>query len=254
MTHADPPTATSNGGLFSADPRRLPPVAVLRSDVEAVHRTLTRVIVDLREEDVRRETALPGWTRAHLLRHLADLAQAFTRQVQCARAGRRIAVYDGGRAGRDASITAGAALPAQRLVADAVVALQHLETAFGQVGDEEWALPCSYRDGTLHDVLLAWWREVHIHGSDLDLPTMTTEQWPPALCWHLLAHLGPRLPQGRRVTLKPDGTAGHVTSGVGPTVRIRGRLQDLAVWLSGRRPPHQPTAVPAPLPDLGLWP
>ncbi|HEX8510050.1 MAG TPA: maleylpyruvate isomerase family mycothiol-dependent enzyme [Propionibacteriaceae bacterium] len=254
MTYADIPTNASHDGLTSADPRCLPPVAALRSDVAAAHRTLTDAIDALSEEDVRQGTALPGWTRAHLLRHLTDLAQAFARQAEYARAHRRIAVYDGGRAGRDTSITVGAALPAQRLIADAVAALQLLETSFDQVGDGEWMLPCSYRDGTLHDVLLAWWREAHVHGTDLDLPTVTTERWPPALCWHLLTYLSPRLPKDRRVALEPADIAGHVTSGNGPTVRVQGRLQDLAVWLSGRQSLHQPRAVPDPLPNLGPWP
>ena len=51
---------------------------------------------------------LPGWSRGHLLTHIARNADSFVRVLEAARRGEAVTQYEGGGAGRNADIEAGA--------------------------------------------------------------------------------------------------------------------------------------------------
>ena len=51
---------------------------------------------------------LPGWTRGHVLTHIARNADSFVRVLEAARQGEVVTQYEGGVAGRNAAIEAGA--------------------------------------------------------------------------------------------------------------------------------------------------
>src|SRR5690606_20796946 len=120
------------------------------------------------------------------------IGEAMARQAEHAARGKLVEVYDGGAAGREAGIQAGA----RRTVAEHVAALEaladRLDAAWPEPGSPGWTARVTYRDGTVVDALVAWWREVRIHAVDLDAG-LGLDTWPRALDLHLLDFLGVRL-------------------------------------------------------------
>jgi len=218
---------------------------------------LRGMLGDLTEEVVRAPSALPGWTRGHVLTHVEGVGRALARQASCARRGVLVELYDGGRPARDAAIEAGHGRSAGQLTAAVHDALDEVDAAWSAVGPADWERPVRYREGVLLGAGLAWWRELEIHTSDALLGHGTSD-WSQPFCAHLLNHLAPRLPDGVRLTLStPDGpwtlSGGP---GDGPTglteLNVTGRLTDLSAWLAGRTPAGPLTGDP--LPPLADWP
>lgn len=202
---------------------------------------------------LREPSALPGWTRGHVLTHVEGVALALARQARYALRGRTIEVYDGGRAARDAAIAAGHARGAARLTAALGDALEEAEASWAAVGPDDWARPVAYREGTLRTAGLAWWRELEIHTVDARLGA-GPGGWPPALCTHLLDFLATRVPGGVALTLTAPDTGGSWSYGPrgGTPVAVRGRLTDLAAWIAGRGTEAELAGDPPP--ELGSWP
>src|ERR1700722_20836800 len=67
-------------------------------------------VAGLPDEALRAPTALPGWTRAYLLAHIAANADALRNLIHWARTGEERRMYASSEA-REAGIAAGAELP-----------------------------------------------------------------------------------------------------------------------------------------------
>jgi len=213
------------------------------ADADAALADLIDAVRPLPEGAGADASPLEGWTRGHVLSHVANVGAALARQAEFAARGEKVEPYDGGRAGRDAAIEAGAG----RTVAEHVAALEasrtRLAAAWPEPGDALWSAPVAYRDGVLADALLAWWREARIHAVDATAGldgAVGYGAWDNAFCSHLGDFLAVRL---------PDGGAG---------LELAGDPRDVAAWLAGREPSSPVSAaldgVPVPLPDLGPWP
>lgn len=205
----------------------------------------------LTDDAARAPSALPGWTRGHVLSHVEGVAQALARQARYALRGRTVEVYDGGRPARDAAIEAGHGRSAAELAAAVGDALDEAAASWGAVGAGDWRRPVSYRDGTVLTAGLAWWRELEIHTADAQLGS-GPDSWPPQLCVHLVDFLAVRVPYGTELRLTAVDADRSWTLGRGEPVAVGGRLTDLAAWLAGRAPQQQLTGDP--LPELGSWP
>ncbi|MGW6228719.1 maleylpyruvate isomerase family mycothiol-dependent enzyme [Cellulosimicrobium cellulans] len=259
-----------------------PDVEDVRRDARAALDAVTAATRDLDDAGLAGPSALRGWSRSHVLAHVTAIGEAMARQAERAAHGELVEVYDGGAAGREAGIQAGA----RRSVAEHVHALEslaeRLDAAWPAAGSPGWDARVTYRDGTVVDALVAWWREVRIHAVDLDAG-LDLDTWPRALGLHLLDFLGVRLPDdvlveladeptrlrvgpaGLRLAAEP-GTGPHSETPVGSDpgfdaragVVVRGRLTDVAAWLAGRTPDAEPDAFragePTPLPQIGPWP
>ena len=212
---------------------------------------LAALLGGLADAEARADSALPGWSRGHVITHIAHHARAFARQAEYARQGRTIEVYDGGRPARDAAIEAGAGRPAAELRADVIEAGQRLESAWEQVRD--WNSPVTFRDGVLGDTVYGRWREVEIHTADLDLGYGPSD-WSADFCAHALDFLAPRAPSGVELTLAPDDSDRRWTWGNGSPVQVQGALTDLTAWMAGRTPVGPVAASTGALPVLGAWP
>src|SRR2546426_9875693 len=81
---------------------------------------------------------LPGWTRGHVLAHLARNADAFVGALAGARRGEPTAMYPRGVAGRNADIEAGARRPASEIVADVVATAAALDEAWSAMTPAAW--------------------------------------------------------------------------------------------------------------------
>ncbi|MFI5864073.1 maleylpyruvate isomerase family mycothiol-dependent enzyme [Streptomyces sp. NPDC051546] len=248
---------TEGGAQDGAARRRLDAIAL-------AHTRLRAAAADLSEAEVRTAIHLPGWTRGHVLIHLADLAQAFARQASYTRKGERIEVYDGGRPTRDRRIEELHDRPADWLRDRLDEGLTALEEAWAALDAQDWERPCAYRDSPLLATQLAWWRESALHEIDLGLGR-TTEELSDELSLHLVEFLRVRLPDGVRTAVAPDAIRGEATAETGSDTDadagavIRGTAQSLAGWLSGRPVAVLPTAgttaaAAGGLPELKGWP
>ncbi|NUT51683.1 MAG: maleylpyruvate isomerase family mycothiol-dependent enzyme [Saccharothrix sp.] len=214
----------------------------IQDDVLDAHRRLAAAIEDLTDEQVARPSALPGWTRGHVLAHLANGTAALAGQAE--HEGTKVEVYAGGRPGRDAAIEAAAGRSAAEHRAAIADAAARLAKAWENVRD--WDSPVTYRDGTLTDTAYAVWREVEIHLRDLELGPVT---WTPEFCDHVVDFLSPRVPEGVRLTLVAPER--RWTVGEGRDVTLTGSLTDLTAWLAGREPDGPITGD---RPELNPWP
>ena len=218
----------------------------LLADVRARNTDLIKLVAGVTDAEARADSALPGWSRGHVLTHLANAATAFARQVDHAVDGRLVAVYDGGRPARDAAIEAGAGQPATVLrqrIHDSAAAF---ERAVRRLGPDDLGLPVTYRDGVVQDVLDSHWREVEIHSTDL-LLGRTSADWTPEFCEHLFDYLlAARSPDGVRLVLRAGDRVW--SGGSGTPVEVSGERTDLAAWLAGRK------RLDGAVPELSPWP
>ncbi|ONK10864.1 maleylpyruvate isomerase family mycothiol-dependent enzyme [Streptomyces sp. MP131-18] len=225
----------------------------LRAAVLAAQRRLRALLPGLTDAAVRAPSALPGWSRAHVLSHLEGVGTALARQAEHALRGTTVEVYDGGRPARDAAIEAGARRGADALRQDVAAALDRAAAAWRAPGPADWSRPVRYRDAELRAALAAWWREAEIHTADA-LLGFEPAGFSREFCLHVLDFLAPRTPPGTRLTLAADDGTERVTHGAGRPLTVRGRLTDLTAWFAGREGRSVPAADRGPLPALGPWP
>ncbi len=233
-------------------------VVVALDSIEWTHERVRTALEGLRDEQVREPSRLPGWTRGHVLAHLATLGDAVVRQLENAYADApTVPFYDGGHGGRDAAIEAGAALGAEEHVARVQAVLDRVEGLLDLLDEQALARRTGFRDRTAAAVVLAWWRETSIHLVDLGLGVENT-MWGAALREHLIGYLGARVPAGIRLDLEPTDVDETHYVGDGTTLRVTGAANDLVAWLAGREPLGPVHAASdgheVALPELGPWP
>src|SRR6478672_4237937 len=191
------------GAMTSITPENL--LAELRRAADVV----TGIAASLDDAAVAAPSELPGWTRGHVLAHLAGIANAMARQVEYSTRGERIELYDGGFEGRNRAIELAAGHGAE----------QHRATV-----------------GTAIDRGLAVWRELTIHATDLGTGR-GPETWSRPFCEHLFEFLAARVPEGERFVLQPLGLPSVALGAAGGrSTVINGMLTDIAAWLAGRTP------------------
>src|SRR5580700_8094186 len=133
------------------------------------------------EPDLRQPSLLPGWTRAHVLAHLARGADAMRTILIGARSGEDRAAYASAGA-READIERTGAQQAKELVADVADSSMALRTIARQLPDRAWAHPvrilgsAPFPAGQLLTRRLA---EVELHHCDL-AAGYSPADWPAA--------------------------------------------------------------------------
>lgn len=142
----------------------------------------------LTEVQAREPSLLPGWSRGHLITHLARNADAlgrFARGVITDEPAPE--AYPGGPAARAAAIEEGADRPVELLRADAEFAGRRVLDTFAQVPEKkldttvQWRRPVAMRF-----VPMLRWRELEIHHVDLGVG-YTTADWPEQFVEAVLA-------------------------------------------------------------------
>src|SRR5439155_6679251 len=117
------------------------------------------------------KSLLPGWTRGHVLTHIARSGEADAQTVEGAIRGEVVDKYPGGDEQRTRDIEAGAGRGAAALLGDLVTTQRALTDAWGRVEDGMWErltrTPMGPRTvaGTVH----ARRREILVHLVDLDV-------------------------------------------------------------------------------------
>lgn len=212
------------------------------------HHRLLDLVSELETTDFREPSRLPGWTRGHVIAHLAHNAQELGRVSSAGARGELVDLYPDGD--RDEAIERDAQQDAIGLVQLMATAQAGLEIAWDSLADDDWAKPVRFRDGTITDLVLCRWRENEIHTVDLAL-SYTEQDWTPELCTHAIDFLLPRL-DAASVVVAPDDLDRSWKVGSSATT-IGGSCRSIACWLAGREPARAPTCD-GPLPALGPWP
>lgn len=220
--------------------------------------TVTRLLSKLDESSVAEPSELPGWTRGHVLAHLAGISNAMARQLEYARRGETVELYDGGMDGRSKAINLAAGHGLADHTEAVTAALGAAIAAFDALGSDDWQARIAYRDGTVLDGGLALWRELTIHASDLRLG-YGPETWSRPFCEHLIGFLAARVPETCKLVLQPTGLPQLGIGTGGTSIAITGMLTDIAAWLAGREPTLGSLRATAAadgveLPELLPWP
>lgn len=149
----------------------------------AAHQRLLASLAELSDADARVDSTLPGWSRGHVLNHLARNADSHARMFEAATRGQESPQYAGGMAGRVAEIEAGAHRTAAELVTDTRVSIYTLEAAWAAASATTWQGfgIKSHSDGSrvrISDLVLLRWCEVEVHHADLNIG-FTHHDWTP---------------------------------------------------------------------------
>jgi maleylpyruvate isomerase len=209
-----------------------------------------RAVVDgLADDDLPAPSALPGWTRAHVVGHVARNAEALTRLAHWARTGVQTPMYADGQQ-RAAEIGRSAALPAPVLRADLAHTAQVLDDALTALTAAQWQAPVRSALGrAIPAAELPWMRirEVWLHAVDLGT-TATVSDLPAGVLDLLLDDVTAAL-SGKDgcpalVLEATDRDRSWALGAPDPTGAVRGPAADLAGWLTGRQPAAQRPALP----------
>lgn len=133
------------------------------------------------EPELRAPSLLPGWTRAHVLAHVARSADAMRNLLIGARTGQDRPAYASAEA-READIERGAGLTAKELTDDLAASAMAFRTVARQLPDEAWQVPVRVPDSAPFPAAQLLTRrlvEVELHHCDLDAGYGPAD-WPAA--------------------------------------------------------------------------
>jgi len=227
--------------------------------LEAATDRLVSAVGDLDDGAAAGPSALPGWSRAHVVTHLARNADSFTWLLDGARVGEEREQYPGGVTTRSAAIDAGSARSAGELVDDTRGGVDRLRAAVARMDDEAWSRPVRTARGSLPAGRLVWsrLREVEVHHVDLAvgyLPTMWSREFAVTELDERLVGLGDRLAPGTALRLVALDSGLSWDFGLGPaSLTVAGPVAWLVAWLFGRETPTGVLDAPAGLPPLRPW-
>lgn len=177
-------------------------------------------LASLRDDDLDRSTALPGWTRRHLVAHVHYNAQALRRLTRWAATGVKSRMYASPEQ-RSREINDGAKLPAAELRELIHQSAADLAAALDGLPAEAWnatVVTAQGRAVPAREILWMRAREVYVHAIDLSAGVTFDD-----------------LPAGFVTALLADAVRKRAAAGEGP---------ELAAWLTGRAPDA---------PKLGIW-
>jgi maleylpyruvate isomerase len=190
---------------------------------------------------------LPGWTRGHVLTHIARNADGLANLLRWARTGDKTPMY-ASREARTADIGAGAGRPARVLAADVRAAAAAFAQEAARVPPDAWAATVQALNGgpfPASEVLLMRLSEVEIHHVDLGAG-YSSEDWPEEF-------VGAALPRaadwfrgrddvppcqvtvtgGQAFLLGPAPTPAQAGAEAG-VAQVAGPAREVLAWLLGR--------------------
>ncbi|WP_040801013.1 maleylpyruvate isomerase N-terminal domain-containing protein [Nocardia higoensis] len=197
--------------------------------VEHGTRLFTEQVAGLDEQSMSAPSILPGWTRKHLVAHVAANADALGNLVRWARTGERTPMYSS-MDQRNADIEAGAQRPATDLTTWLNDAAATLAAAMDALTTEQWHAEVVTAQGrTVPATEIPWLRarEVCVHAVDLGTG-VTFADLPDEFLSALISDI--RTKRGQELGEIPAGP-----------------LPEIAAYLAGR--PHSLADVA----DLGPW-
>ena len=247
-----------NPDNFVADPDAV--AARLRARVGEATKHLEQTAAKLTDDQALAPSLLPGWSRGHVLTHLARNADGLRNLLVWARTGAETPQYPSIQA-RNEAIEAGADRPAAALAADVTESAARFAAEADLLSGADWTAPVAGVRGYGHPAWYTLWRrlsEVQIHHVDLGLE-YGPRDWPAQFAAQCLDRVagdfaGPQCPPA---VLRPTDDDSEYR--IGPpaepaTVTVTGTACDLLAWLIGRSPGDSLVTEPAgPLPPVPPW-
>lgn len=240
----------------------LPPLAHPGSEVpsgelvRAATERLLATVVAAPVGDWGRPSLLPGWTRGHVVAHLALNALGLAGVLRAAGAGRAAPMYTS-QADRDQDIEDLALETPDHLVRRTRQAADEFDDAMGALSVQGWSGTFERVPGAdptpLAAVPTMRLREVEIHHADLGLD-YGPRGWPPEFTLDLLeSSLATQSGSGPfRLTATDLDRSWDVGEAAGSR-EVRGTAADLTWWLVGRGA-GRGLECGSGLPELGTWP
>jgi maleylpyruvate isomerase len=225
---------------------------------------LTRAVDALPDDALRAPSALPGWSRAHVVAHVARNAEALIRLATWARTGVETPMYPS-REHRAAEIESSAQAPVDVLRAELVTTAEELDAALAALDDTTWRAEVRSALGRpIPAAEIPWMRvrEVWLHAVDLDAGVSVADVAPDVVDTLLDDSTGTlsRAEGCPSAVLVP--TDRERTWTLGPAadhpVQVRGEAAQVLGWLVGRTAGEGVAAVaadgsPAPVPSPPRW-
>lgn len=202
-------------------------------------------------DDVRAPSLCQGWTRGHVLAHLARNAEAVGRLVRAAVDGTGETMY-ASPAGRDAEIEAGAGRDLGTQREDVARTAAAVREALGRLGPEHGGRLLERTPGVVlassEDLVYLRLREVAIHHVDLDAGFGFADLEPELLALLIERKVGLLRADHDTPDLTLRSAEGDQWSVGTGTVEVRGTRADLLAWLTRG---HTAGVSADPLPRLG---
>lgn len=233
--------------------------AQLRGAVAAATERFRRTAAGLSDQQAREPSALPGWSRGHVLAHLARNADSLRNLLIWARTGTETPQY------RDADerargIEMGAGRPAAELLADPDSSAAELDAEAARLPDDAWAAQVRGMGGNEHPAWYTLWRrltEVEFHHVDLAAGYAPAD-WPQDFASAGLQRVAANFAGPHCPAVEMRATDAPVLVLIGPggqadTV-VTGPVRALLAWLTGRGDGAGLSSEQAgPLPVLPPW-
>lgn len=232
-------------------------VTTALSAIEAGTQRLLEVGKALDDATVRRPSLLPGWSRAHVLTHLARNADALLNLLIWARTGAEHPMY-ASPADRDADIQEGSVRGHRLLLEDVVASHGRFAHAVRTLPESAWDAEVVGREPMpARDVLRKRLLELWVHLVDLDhgfgfddIPEPDVEQ----LLEDTVQMFGGR-PDVPAVTVVVDFPGGHLRTWelrgtTAPPTQVRGTPGAMLGWLLGRTGNEE---LEGEAPELPVW-
>jgi maleylpyruvate isomerase len=212
-------------------------------------------LTELSDDDCRTPSALPGWTRGHVISHLSRNADGLCNLLHWAQTGVETTMYESNEK-RDGDIETGADLSADELRADASASCGRLLQAVNEVHRNHLSAMVTRTPGSApfeaFRVAGMGRTEVEVHHADL-LIGYTSHDWPADFTRHLLDRRAVELSdQGAGMSWRVTDLDDTIVVGDGGP-EVKGSAADLAWWLIGRGAGGGLTTESGALPTIGPW-
>ena len=226
---------------------------VLTAELDRATGRLLAGLADLDGAALAGPSLLPGWSRGHVLSHLARNADALGNLLTWARTGVVTPAYASAQA-REAGIAAGAGRDLAGQVADLRDSAGRFAALAAAMPAPAWLVELDLPGGPAPAAHVMWrrLREVEVHHVDLDL-AYRPAHWPDSFSHRLLHEVATGL-AGVDLTLVADGVGHRLRVGAGGPPEVSGDPATLAAWLCGRGTGAGLSVSPAgPLPAVPAW-
>jgi maleylpyruvate isomerase len=217
---------------------------------------LLKTVEGFDDAAIRAPSLLPGWTRGHVVAHIARNADSYVNLLTWARTGVETPQYaDPER--RDPDIEAGAARPLAEQVADLRAATERFAATVRDMTPAAWSATIRYGSGVQAKAAHVVWarlREVEVHHVDLDAGYRPAD-WSDAFTLHLLHEVASNFAdRGPGVRVSGSDVDFTAVMGSSASTTVSGPARELVAWLIGRASGAGLTVdPPGPLPPVPTW-
>lgn len=208
------------------------------ADVQEATERLVTAAAELGPVDLAQPSLLPGWSRGHVLAHVARNADSLVNLLTWARTGVETPQYTD-EAQRDKEIEEGAGRPPAEHLDDLRASAARFADAVRELSPQAWASQVRMRGGKVIAAAEVPWRrllEVRFHHIDLgigytfdDLPAEFVERELTSVIDDLSGHEGIA---AVRLHDTGSGAAWDIGASAEPEVSVRGTPCALLAWLT----------------------